>query len=506
LISFLAPYVLQARNPVLMLPASLIGKTVQDMKDYSYHWKIPRNIELRSYQMTARSEQAEWFLKKRPDVVILDEAHMAKNTSAGVTKRLARLMRERPETAIIVLTGSLSTWSLTDWAHLARWALKDYAMVPDNEGELMEWADALDQEVLPMRRLDPGPLLSLATAEDQDPDPSVTARKAFRRRMAETSGVVYTSGESVASSLYIRELQLPCSEATEKHYERLRSKWERPDGWPYEEAMQVWKTARELSLGFCYVWDPHPPDDWLDARRAWAKFVRDVLARSRTLDTPGQVKEAVEAEELADGGLLAQWLAIEPTFTPKLKAVWHDDIALKVCEKWMKENTGIVWCEHTWFAEELSRRTGRPYFGRQGLDKRGTYIEKAEGTIIASIAANSTGRNLQKWSKALVTSFPTTSTGAEQLIGREHRDGQKADAVEVDVFVGCWEHFDALEGAREQARAERDTMPGSDQAKLLIADIVWPTWHEMAARKGFRWTRTADVVKQKKTQNLVDIL
>jgi hypothetical protein len=517
LISFLAPYVVGARNPLLMLPAGMIGETVIKIKDAARHWKVPRNIELLSYEMCAGAAHAERLTKKHPDLLILDEAHKAKNRDAGVTKRVLRLLRQYPETWVIILTGSLSTWSLLDWAHLGRMSLKDRAMIPDNEGELQEWADALDQDVPFNRRLDPGPLLSLATAEDLAAgggDELTVARLAFRRRMAETSGVVFTSGESVASSLYVRELPLACNDVTEAHYKHLRTTWERPDGWAHEEAMHVWKTARELALGFCYVWDPHPPDPWLDARRAWAKFVRDTLAHSRTLDTPGQVKTAVLEERLEDGGILGEWLRIEPTFTPRLKAVWHDDTALKTCEKWIKDHReGIVWCEHTWFAEELSRRTGKAYHGRKGLDSKGRFIADASGVIIASIAANGVGRNLQKWHEGLIVSPPTTSTGNEQLIGRKHRDGQKADTVEFDILLGCFEHWDAIHGAREQARAERDMMPGSDQAKLLIADVSWPTEQAMMARAprspdlpGYRWMRTADAVKMRKGTSVVEMI
>src|SRR6185312_5900991 len=99
----------------------------------------------------------------------------------------------------------------------------------------------------------------------------------------------------------------------------------------------------------------------------------------------------------------------------------------------------------------------------------------------------------------------TTSTGAEQSIGRTHREGQTADAVEVDIFLGCREHWDALDGARAQARAERDTIPGSDQAKLLIGDVTWPDEADIRSRRGERWMRTADVSKLKKTINVVDM-
>jgi hypothetical protein len=134
----------------------------------------------------------------------------------------------------------------------------------------------------------------------------------------------------------------------------------------------------------------------------------------------------------------------------------------------------------------------------------GKYIEDGHGPVIASIAANSTGRNLQmKWHKNLMTSCPSTAAAVEQWIGRTHRTGQEADTVTVDVLLGCREHWDAMDGARAQAAAERDMMPGSDQHKLLISDITWPGEQAILARPGFAWQRTKDV-REERDKNPVD--
>lgn len=320
---------------------------------------------------------------------------------------------------------------------------------------------------------------------DQDDD-LTRARQAFQRRLLQTEGVVATPGDSVACSLYVSAVEYTPNQVTEDNFATLRSKWETPDGWAMSEAMAIWRCARELALGLHYVWDPRPPDEWLNARRTWAQFVRETLRYSKTLDTELQVANACRANALGRQEL-DNWARVRPTFTPTPKALWHDDTALQACQAWLDRHGGIVWCEHTFFAEELSRRTKVPYYGAGGLDRQRRSIEDASGPIIASVAANSTGRNLQRWSANLVTSCPSTATIWEQMIGRTHRDGQTADEVTVDVLFGCWEHADGMTKARAAAQMAQD-MLGQPQ-KLLLADLEWPGDFEVARRTGPRWSR-----------------
>lgn len=498
LISMLAPRVMHPapERPLLILPAALVEKTEADRHNLSKHWKIARNLYIRSFEFLGRIAAEKFFEEFDPDLIIIDEAHRAKNKRAGVTRRLIRHMHRRPNTRVIILSGTVVKKSLKDAAHLIRWALKDNAPIPREDGELEEWADALDEGVNVLRRVDPGPLVTLAGI-DRTGDPLVDARRAFRQRLSETPGFVETTGDQVACSLNISVVRYPEHPVTNQHFETLRAKWETPDGWMESEAVAIWRHARELSLGFHYVWDPRPPKAWLDARRAWAKFVRDTLSRSRTLDTELQVVNAVKSGALRSPEFYT-WSEIRPSFTPVQRALWHDDSALEKCQEWMEEHDGIVWCEHTFFAEELSRRSGVPYFGAQGRTAAGESIvdfassEKAgKVPIIASIAANATGRNLQAWNKNLVTTGITQAADWEQLLGRTHRDGQKADEVFVEALLGCFEHWDAWNRAKAYAVATQDTY-GADQ-KLLIATVDMPSEEEILALQGARWKKVVQI-------------
>ncbi len=498
LLSLLISFVTGARRPILLLPASLIEKTELERMRLAKHWRVARDLQLISYEMLGREGYAKKLDFAKPDLIIADECHRLKNKKAGVTRRVIRYMREKPETKFVGMSGTMiKGGTIKAFAHLMRWSHKENAPIPLHDGEFEEWASALD-EGTNFTRPRPGALLKLATAEDRDEDGDdlTTARRGFQRRMVETPGVVSTGGDQVACSLYVRALPYTPSTTTDANFKQLRDTWETPDGWPLSMAAEVWRVARELALGFHGVWDPRPPQDWLNARKSWAAFVRETLSHSRTLDTELQVANACAKGQLSDVEFLA-WKAIRDTFRVNPKDVWHDTAALDVASKWIEKGPGIVWVEHVFFGDELERRTGVPYFREGGLDKRGNSIEtlaelirtgkQKPVPIIASVQANSTGRNLQPWNRNLITSCPSGAATLEQLLGRTHRDGQESDQVEVDILLSCVEHFDSWHKAVSEARMTQDTM--GDSPKILLADALGFEEGLGARLGGPRWSK-----------------
>lgn len=504
LISLLAPTVLGAKRPLLILPAALVDKTHRELEPLSKHWKIQRNIHIISYEMLGRVQAANMLENLRPDLILADESHKIKNKRAGVTRRVSRHMSKFPDTKFVALSGTVMRHSIRDFAHMLKWCLKSGAPVPLSEGELEEWSNALDEGVNPLQRWSPGPIISLSSEykpfsplERSEELPA--ARRAFQSRLIETPGVISSKEASVDASIYIQAIEYKVNDATEQNFKKLRSEWETPDGWALTQAVDVWRHARELALGFHGVWDPRPPQEWLNSRRDWAKYVREVLSKSRTMDTPLQVSNACSSGELPDHYLRA-WMDVKDTFKIAPKAQWHDDSAMAATMAWMKKGPGIVWCSHVFFAEALSMITGAPYFGAGGVDKLGRAIEfaSAKECIIASVGSNSTGRNLQKWDRNLITSVPTNAITWEQMVGRTHREGQKSDQVEVDMLVGCFEHFDSFQKALSNAQSLLDTL-GQDQ-RILIADKVLPTESEIKNKIGWRWLKNAEIGKLTETE------
>lgn len=469
LISLLAAYVLNAKRPLLLLPAALIQKTHRERQVLAEHWRIPTNIRLYSYEMLGRTQSANYLESCAPDLIIADEAHKLKNRKAACTKRVERHLENHPGVKFVPMSGTLIKDGLGDFAHLSKWSLKEGSPLPHGH-EVQEWSDALDEKVNPFQRAQPGVLLEFATEEERrNFAPLQAARLGVKRRLLETPGVVSFEPSGVACSLQISAREYEVNDVTEANFQKLRTTWETPDGWAIADAIQLWRHARELALGFHYVWDPRPPSDWLAARSAWASFVREVLSRSHTLDSEKQVADAYANHELLRG-----WLSVKDTFVIQPKAIWHDDSVLEHCATWLHKEKGICWTEHTFFAEALAKKSGVSYFGRKGLDHKGLEIEKAKGPIIASVSANGTGRNLQYgWNKNLITTCPGGADRVEQLLGRTHREGQPKDEVVAEIMLGCSEHFGSMAKALAGARMTQDVT--GQRQKLLYADLLWPS-------------------------------
>lgn len=497
LVTFLGPRVVNAKRPLLLTKASLIEKTEHEWRIAAKDWNIATHLKFMSYELLGRVSGANKLDVMLPDMILADEAHMLKNPRAAVTRRVARYMEAHPETIFVPLSGTIMKDSIKNFAHLMEWSHGQNACVPLYAATLQEWCEALDEGkgANAFTRRDPGVLLELYPGAYDDngafgDDNNRRARRVFQLRAKATPGVVVADAvDDYAGSLEIDALEYDVNAATEANFKTLRTTMCRPDGWALSEAVQVWAVARQLALGLHYEWDPKPPEEWLDARKQWAAFVRDFLATpwaSRNgYDSELQVANGVLHGEVEDEyGLLNAWRAIKPTFEVNPKDVWHDDSALRVCAAWLKAHPkGIVWTEHQFFARELSRQTGVPYFGARGLDAKGNFIQDASGPVIASIAANSTGRNLQeKWNENLVTAPPTDSERWEQMIARTHRPGQVEDSVLVEVLVGCKEHLDSIPRALRSSQVKAD-MLGFEQ-KLKLADITWPP---ETGRSGPRW-------------------
>ena len=465
LISILAPVVMEAERPLLLVPAQLREQTrKQVLPEMRKHWQLHDNLKIVGYSELSVVSGKDLLEEIRPDLIVLDEAHSVKNDKAARTRRLRRYLKAHPDTRIVALSGTMTRKSLREYWRILLWALGEKrAPLPRHWRELQDWADALDEDVDEESRLAPGALERILC------EPGEPARLGYRRRLVESPGVVATSEEELGTSLRIIPMNFKQPGAVHGALSNLRSTWETPNGDPIVEAVDLWRHARELALGFWYRWDPPAPKRWLDARREWKVFVRNLISRNQEFDSELQVWNFCEADPDRSPEWM-QWESIKDDFKPNVVAEWISDFALRLATRWLdvtQPEGGIVWVEHVEFGKKLAAMSGYPYFGAG--TKAAEELLTARGPVILSIAAHSEGKNLQHYSRNLVVSPPSSGKRWEQLLGRTHRPGQKADEVFVGYFATTPEQHASFQSAMNEARYIEETI-GARQ-KLLYADI-----------------------------------
>ncbi len=460
LLSYLLPLVLEAKRAVLVVPASLVDKTHEEFAELRAHWRHAP-MEVTSYELISR--RPSLLDELAPDLLICDEVHGLKDPKSAATKRVWRYIRkcatEHRRLQFCGLSGTIAARSFQDWWHIQQWALPPAVQpLPYRYPIMLSWCEALDEKLKTRR-----PVGELARLSPGDPSPE-GIRAAFGERLRMTPGVISSKGGEVAASIHFTVVQHSVP-AIDEAVTTMRATWATPDE-EFTEASDMWRHAREMANGFYYKWETPAPPEWLDARKAFNAYVRQVLKNSRTYDTMGQVKAAFpEAPEVA------AWAELEHTFDPVTVPVWFTDDVVEAAAGWAKETEGLVWVEHTAVGERLEQLYGIPYFGEQGRTREGVSILHHTGPAIVSQKAVSKGFNLQhKWHQNLLLNVTPAGWRYEQLIGRTHRQGQPHDTVYFIVIVTVAEQLAGFQQAQADARYEQH-ITGQRQ-KLCLADVT----------------------------------
>lgn len=266
-VSLLGFVVLEARRPLLLMPAKLIAKTYKEAHEYRKNWIVPGFIRIESYEKLGRAQHASMLEDAQPDVIICDEVHRLRNPGAACTRRVGRYLKAHPEVVFVGLSGTVMKRSINDYSHLVAWALRDKSPAPLTFEDRMAWGMALDEKRDGENRLAPGALIEFCTHEEklelgraEYEDALGIVRRAYRRRVTDTPGIVATDFKLLGTSLRIENVRInvPTDTATGAAFwralESIRGKWERPDGEPLMDGFEVWRHLREISLGFFYRW------------------------------------------------------------------------------------------------------------------------------------------------------------------------------------------------------------------------------------------------------------
>lgn len=524
ILSGLLPFVLEAKRPLLLVPANLRTKTQRDFQTLRQHWRIPvKNIRIESYEKLGLSKHESLLTDYQPDLVIGDEAHALKHVlDSARARRVARFARYFPQTKFCWMTATLG--EIDEYAHLLIWALGEGAPVPLEPEEIQTWARILNVKVADHERGDPEALVTHLGAEARD-----YPRTAFRERLNATPGVIVSADTFNDCGLVVRPRYVDPPAALDAAFADLRNTLTLPDGWMLADAaFEGWAAARRLACGLYSVHDPRPPQPFRDIRKQYCRFVRGVIENSERYDTELQVRQALaddalwcpdyapsvdpwpmpdsrllhqQSEKLAlcrEAGVLGlsifeAWQRIAPTYDPEISPCWISDHLVDDAITWgrgVAVDGGIIWADTIALAERIAEKSGWPYFHNMGRDERGRFIEdksvSGRETIICSIESNKEGRNLQfKWHKNYILEPMNAGEDWEQLISRTHRDGQRHATVHVDYAVTCYEFYNSIYVALNDNKAEHQTV--GQNFRLLNGDVLLPS---LIGRKGrWAWTR-----------------
>lgn len=449
LVSLLAATALDAKRPLLLVPAQLRDQTnAHVLPAMRRHWRIADNLAVRGYSELSVVSGATMLDDLQPDLVVFDEAHNIKNAAAGRTKRVARYLKDHPETRVVILSGTITRKSLRDYWALIQWALGPQASpLPTKWNDLQDWANHFDLEVPDENRVAAG-------AVARHLNDGETSKDWLRRRLTETPAVVASSEQELATGLEISADYDLTTSGIRARLKALRDTWETPDGDLITEAIQLWQHARELAMGFCYRWKHAPPEGWMQARRDWKSYVRDVLKHNRSgLDTELQVARK-ESQSLKPAPQWVAWAKVKDTFTPETVPVWFDDFVVQQYAAMVRASAEpvLAWIEHTApgaFGERLAKLADVPFFGA-GMEAASRVLTHSASCVLSY--AHAEGKNLQHYSQNIVCCPPTSGKLWEQLLGRTHRAGQLADVVSVRVNQSTAELRNALRSAVGEAR------------------------------------------------------
>lgn len=517
LITYCAPYVVEAERAVLIVPAKLRQKTWNEFQMYAQHFIGPKNpTRVMTYHDFYDREDVDLFETLRPDFVMLDEVQHARKQDGSFTKRLDRWV-VKSNCKVWCGTGTGTRFSIKDHSHMLIWGLNDGAPVPLDYGELDVWSAALDEKrkwtdgVRP-KRVGVGVLLELDKACRKRPEFQVTeqgaARVAYRNRLHATPGVIISLEDSCKMPLSIDLIPAPEDGELNEHFKEFREHSAMPDGDVIPDPPVLYTKEKQLGAGFYMKWDPTPPDDWRDARRECAKYVLHriqqtahlgyarrpagheprcpckVCVKLRPLDTPGAVYDAHP-----DHVLVRSWLDIQkraPVFVENTKAEWVSSSVVHYAANWAKRTGGIVWTEFVELGEVIAKAARIPYYGEDGCSSAGVSIENDRGghAIVASIAANAEGRNLQGgpmqanvagWHDNLMIGVTQSAERLEQLIGRTHRNGQ-VNPVRASFLMTSGLSLESWLVANKEARFVQQT---SGQSQKILRAVVkihpWPS-------------------------------
>lgn len=479
LIAMLAPQVLQAKRPLIMVPSGLEDSLNTEREKWLPHFRIP-DFGVLKYSELQQPSSSLWFDGYQPDLIVMDEAQNAKNPQASRTWRILDYLAKNPRCRLIVMTGTITSQSPKDYAHLLEGAFGEFAPLPRiGVGSALDaWHNVISPKgkIVATDASRVKPLLA-QYPHAQGETLRERSQNALFAHLVWSRGIVATVESSCPKDIYLEKLDMPLmpqniSDAIThciRHHER-------PNGIPFLDENEEGAVIRQLECGFYYWTDfgaapPDLVDRWKRARSLWMRSLAHEMrtARAPGYDSPYLITCAVEAGH-ADKYMTETyhaWRQIEHACVPFVRAEWVSDYLM--CDavgRWhFDKEPCILWYRYRAIGEWL-RKWGATVFAE---GDRPDITQKVPIHCAMSIRAHGTGRNLQLWRYNRIMNMPGDGGITEQLFGRTHRLGQTRDCF-FDVYLNAPGMQRNLRTARESAEYIQRTT--GQKQKLLIAKEI----------------------------------
>lgn len=502
LLGLLAPFALKVpagEVVVLLVPPSNVGEIIDDYKLMSQHFKLTSltvhgrsnfttvvpgtpALHVLPYSLLSRPEYTAWMTQVHPVAILADECDKLRNLDTATTARVERHIEANPETKFCGWTGSLTDSSISDYAHLLKWALGANSPLPLSGIVTSDWGRALNPSPYPAPG---GALMALC-------EPGESLTEGYKRRFTETLGVVSIMEAAISTPLVItKRIAPPLPTVIKDAFDLLRGPLQqRPDGADLIDSLEVAACASQLACGFYYRWRfPHGESEdligrWYAARKLWGAELREFVGPR--IEGRDSMKLATDAAkrywqdiETKPGDHVWQaehwpaWRDIEPQVRPvKGQAVRLSDFLAQDAADWGLRNRGIVWYGHRELGKWIAELSGLSLHGGGPKARELILAETGKKSIIASIKSHGRGRNgLQfMYNNQLIASPPSSATAWEQLLGRLHRTGQEAGQINAQYYAHTPEFKKSVEQALLRAEYVNTTM-GAAQ-KILTAGVT----------------------------------
>lgn len=439
-----------------------------------------RGLFIVPHSLWTSPDAVDFFTALRPQKLILDECQAFSDPKSARTRRFKHLIGEfQPE--VVGLSGSMSSKSVMEYHPIIVSALGYLSPLPLANTAATEWGIVIDAKATEdADRAQTGPILPLIKwAQRHFPDETSVLqedrtgfRHAYQLRLNSTPGVVTSGDAGIGVSLGI--CNRPVAEADcvtspgwarlQELSKQLEEAWLTPNGDEIEHSIHLYKWRWELSAGFYNElhW-PAPEtlaergisnpqqvldrtrEQWLAAQE-YARALRAFFQERHIpgIDTPMTVGRefAIHKDAKLPSQLYQLWIAQrEMKFEGMIS---REERAIRVCPykideavRWaasLPKNEGAllwVWNREilNWLYEALETAGLDPVRCGQGDNAKILDPKNADRILVCSIPAHGTGKNLQHFAETYTLQFPRSARAAEQLIGRTHRNGQKADEL-----------------------------------------------------------------------------